>query len=146
MPKGQVVNISGFVTLSKYIKGRTLADIEKILGFHPGRLLQGATFAELQRMPRASEFEARGYSQVADHHHKSSNGVDPDKLKQIVIAEVWSKPGERLVKVIPGVGHNPAMAPNEQYPPGLGVPQWKLTARLPAMIMAEINNYPAGRY
>src|ERR1043165_4941238 len=95
------IQVSGFVTLKKFIVGKNLQQIESLLGFHQGRLKLGATFAELQYTPAATEFQLAGYSQVADHRFNNSalNNFDQVKLKGIV-QDVWSQPGEKLVKII----------------------------------------------
>jgi hypothetical protein len=44
----------------------------------------------------------------------------------------------RLVKVMPNTPHAEHMENDEQYPPGLGVPQWKLTSKINAEVVAII--------
>src|SRR5688572_7438162 len=104
------IQVSGFVTLKKFIAGRNLQQIESLLGFHQGRLRLGATFAELQYTPAATEFELAGYSQVADHRfdRNALNGFDQSKLKNIA-QNVWSQPGEKLVKIIATTRHDSNM-------------------------------------
>jgi hypothetical protein len=41
MNVGDIVSVSGCITKEKFIAGRTLVEIEKILGFHAGRLSGG---------------------------------------------------------------------------------------------------------
>ena len=141
------IQVSGFVTLKKFIVGRNLQQIESLLGFHQGRLRLGATFAELQYTPAATEFELAGYSQVADHRfdRNALNGFDQSKLKNIA-QNVWSQPGEKLVKIIATTRHDSNMTNDDQYPPGQGVPQWKLTNPKPAKVTAIITDYSNGVY
>ena len=37
MKAGDIVSVSGCITKEKFIAGRTLIEIEKVLGFHGGR-------------------------------------------------------------------------------------------------------------
>jgi hypothetical protein len=141
------IQVSGFVTLKKFLAGKSLQQIESLLGFHQGRLRLGATIAELQSTPSAAEFDLAGYSQVADHRFNKAalNGFDMSKLKGIV-QDVWSQPGEKLVKVIATTRHDPIMTDDDQYPPGQGVPQWKLVAQKPATVTAVLTDYTKGIY
>jgi hypothetical protein len=143
--------VSGYVTLKKFLVGRNLEQIEGLLGFKKGRLSRGATFAELQYLPSSTEFELAGYSQVAEHHFDKSvlNGLDVAKLKNIVL-DAWNQPGEKLVKVIATIPHDtdPDRDEDDQYPPGKGVPQWKLNRvnSKTAIVTYVINDYPGGTY
>jgi hypothetical protein len=141
------INVTGFVTLKKFLAGKNLQQIESLLGFHQGRLKMGATILELQGTPSAGEFDLAGYSQVADHRFNKAalSGFDMSKLKGIV-QDVWSQPGEKLVKVIATTHHDSDMTNDEQYPPGQGVPQWKLTAQKPATVTAILMDYSNGVY
>ena len=51
MKIGESISVSGYITKEKFIAGRTLAEVEKILGFHPGRLSQGMAMAVLMELP-----------------------------------------------------------------------------------------------
>jgi hypothetical protein len=48
MNLGDVTTISGCFTKEKFIAGRSLGEIERILGFHAGRLAHGIVVAALQ--------------------------------------------------------------------------------------------------
>lgn len=139
--------VRGCITQEKYIKGRTLSELENILGFHAGRLSQGATIAALLQVPTKSQFNLLGYTQVAEHkiNQEAFKGLDTDKLKDLLLREIFTTVGiNRLVKVIAKTEHSKAMSDDEQYPPGWGVPQWKLTAEMPAQVIAELK--PGERY
>lgn len=143
----QFLTVRGCITQEKYIKGRTLSELESILGFHAGRLSKGATVAALLQVPGKSQFNLLGYTQVAEHKisKEAFNGLDTDKLKELLLRETFTTFGvNRLVKVIPKTEHTKSMTNDEQYPPGWGVPQWKLTAELPAQVIAELK--PGERY
>ena len=54
--------------------------------------------------------------------------------------------GDRLVKVFPAIGHNASLDNDHQYPPGAGCPQWKLTTKIDATVVAIVSLFPKGRY
>jgi hypothetical protein len=146
MNMGDILTVSGCITKEKFIAGRTLADIERILGFRQGRFIGGIAVVALLELPGMQQFELAGYSQVATHHHQTPSGLDIDKIKANAMA-TWSTVGfERLVKVRPAQGHDPNMNPDTQYPPGLGVPQWIATVPLQGRVVGMVADYPNGRY
>ena len=53
----------GYITCYKFVAGRSLEDVERILGLKVGELAGGAYLYEFMRSPSASEFELRGYTQ-----------------------------------------------------------------------------------
>jgi hypothetical protein len=53
----------GYITCYKFIAGRSLDEVERLLGLRSGELLPGAYLYEFMRLPRPTEFELRGYSQ-----------------------------------------------------------------------------------
>lgn len=137
------IEVRGYVTKEAFLVGRPLQAFERLLGFRAGRLAAGATIAKLDRLPQAHEFELAGYSMTAQHRFAMPGGLDGAKLKHLAISSWTLAGGHRLVKVMPRAPHDPSMADDEQYPPGEGVPQWKLTARLPATITAELAGHSA---
>lgn len=143
----QFLTVRGCITQEKYIKGRSLSELENILGFHAGRLAQGATVAALLQVPAKSQFNLLGYTQVAEHKigQEAFKGLDTEKLKDHLLLETFTTFGvNRLVKIIPKTEHSAKMQNDEQYPPGQGVPQWKLTAEMPAQVISELK--PGDRY
>ena len=146
MNMGDIVAVSGCIIKEKFIAGRTLADIERILGFRQARFIGGIAVAALLELPGIQQFEVAGYSQVATHHHQTPSGLDIEKIKANAMA-TWSTTGfERLVKVLPALRHDPNMNPDTQYPPGMGVPQWIATVPLQALVAGIVTDYPNGRY
>ena len=138
MNVGDRVEVSGFVTQAKYLLGRSLSHIESLLGFQAGRLANGANFATLERLPTIDEFETAGYSQVAAHRHVMPTGLDPRGLRKMAMS-VWALNGpDRLVKVMAITRHDPRIADDVQYPPGQGVPQWKLIRPIPARVASVL--------
>ena len=140
---GEKLLVRGFVTQYKYLVGRPLPLIECLLGFQPGRMAGGAAFLTLDRLPLQDDFETAGYSQVAAHRHSPPADLDPGGLRRLAMS-AWSPSGpDRLIKVIPAIGHNSNLNDDIQYPPGQGVPQWRLIAPIPATIAAILNKYDA---
>ena len=144
------LTVSGCITQEKFLKGRTLAEIERLLGFHTGRLKEGMIVTALTQIPQVGEFEFGGYSQVASHHFSDQYGkvvFDREMMKKKLVAEVFKIQGpDRLVKVMANTRHSDAMLADDQYPPGRGIPQWNLTTQIPARVIALINDYPHGRF
>ena len=137
----EMIQIKGCITQEHYIKGRSLAELERILGFQTGRLDKGIVVAVLTQLPAAHQFELLGYSQVAQHKHSPDavKGLDVKKLKEIVLKEAFTLFGyKRLVKVMANQSHNNQLDNDAQYPPGQGVPQWKLTSPVDAKVVAIV--------
>jgi hypothetical protein len=145
-----IIPVKGCITQEKFSKGRTLAEIERLLGFHTGRLQQGMIVTALTQIPQVGQFEFGGYSQVASHHFQEQYGkvaFDKDMMKKKLVSDVFKIQGpDRLVKVMANIRHNDAMLADDQYPPGRGIPQWVLTTQISAQVIALINDYPHGRF
>lgn len=134
----EIIQVQGCITQEHFIKGKTLPELERLLGFQQGRLDNGAIVAALIQVPTANQFDLLGYSQVAGHKFGSAAtaGLDVLKLKEIVVKDSFTLVGnKRLVKVLPNTPHNEQLSNDLQYPPGLGVPQWKLTSRVSARVV-----------
>ncbi|MEQ9440323.1 MAG: hypothetical protein RIG62_14815 [Cyclobacteriaceae bacterium] len=134
---GSIISVKGFITDEKFIRGQTLSEIEKRLGFHQGRLKKGAMFA-LVDYPNLLEFNLRGYSQVAGHHFDKQYGhiqIDVGQAKKSLLKS-WQNHKVQLIKVRPFIDHNSAMDDDKQYPPGSGVPQWQITQSVKGRVIA----------
>lgn len=135
----EIIQVKGCITQERYIKGKSLPELESILGFQKGRLDKGMVVAALIQLPSVKQFELLGYSQVASHKfgNDATKGLDVDKLKEMVMKDTFTLTGfKRLVKVMANTTHNDQLDNDLQYPSGLGVPQWKLTGRLLARVVA----------
>lgn len=53
---------------------------------------------------------------------------------------------DRLIKVIPMIGHSPNMSDDYQYPPGSGIPQWKVTKEIYCKGICYVKDYPKGKF
>ena len=138
---GQNISVKGFVTQQKYLSGRSLQQIELLLGYHAGRLSRGASFATLDRLPAIDEFETFGYSQVAAHRHVVPADLDPIGLRRMAMS-AWSLVGpDRLIKAFATTPHDDSMNPDIQYRPGQGVPQWKIVRGVPGKVAAVLSRY-----
>jgi hypothetical protein len=138
--------IRGYVTQQKFVAGRTLEEIEKILGYQKGRLAAGISYAKLLRKPLPSEFELVGMSQVPEHKHRMPDGLNIAKIKELAMSS-WSITGsDSLIKIMPATPHNLHLALDLQYPPGWGCHQWKLVSDVPALIHLVAATYPHGRF
>lgn len=143
----EIIQVKGCITQEIYIKGKTLPELERLLGFQKGRLDNGIVVAALIQLPTAHQFELLGYSQVAEHKFRNdaTNGLDVPKLKEIVLRDTFTLVGlKRLVKVMANKPHADHLDNDLQYPPGLGVPQWKITSRVSARVVAVVD--PGGVY
>jgi hypothetical protein len=146
MAVGDFISVTGCITKEKFIAGRTAAEIERILGFHPGRLAGGLTVVALLELPATSQFDLAAYSNIATHRFQMPSGLDIEKLKAAAWAS-WATTGfERLVKVLPATRHDNNLDPDFQYPPGLGAPQWVAKGQLRGKVVGIVTDYPAGRY
>ena len=61
---GLAVNVRGYITCDKFIKGRSAPQMESILGLPLGDLSQGAWVLHLMCLPLATQFDLRGYTQT----------------------------------------------------------------------------------
>ena len=138
MDIGQQVAVKGYVTQLGFLAGRPLREIESLLGYSPCRLARGASFAAPDRLPNINEFETAGYSQVAAHRHVMPAGLDPTGLRRMA-RSAWSLTGpDRLIKVLPETPHDRMLSDDVQYPPGQGIPQWKIVLAIPGKIVAVL--------
>jgi hypothetical protein len=145
MTIGQHTTVKGYVTTEGFLKGRPLDVIERFLGFHKGRLANGARFFALTRMPRSEQFDLAAYSMVAGHRFQMPGGLNVPKLKENAI-ESWALTGlKRLIKVEALIPHNQHLNLDDQYPPGAGVPQWRiLEPGVKGVVVDIVLDYPSG--
>jgi hypothetical protein len=146
-----VVPMTGFMTKAIFLRGQSAAELELRLGYAPARLSGGYWLLFLEKMPTPADFEFMGYSQMAGgvplgHLHPAggltaeqslgTQGFDMTRLKDRVIRETFRLAGpHRLAKVLP---LDPAAGPMP-YPPGSGIPQWKIIgAGLPFRVVQRI--------
>jgi hypothetical protein len=149
--------LDGCFTTQIYLQGRTLSEIEVCLGFHQGRLSEGAWFMVASELPSTDGFEFAGYTLVATHHMTEKYGkinqpegpwekeaYERNKKEAVKLWKLFGK--QRLVKVLPTIRHSREMDMNLQYRPGSGVPQWMITKPVRCRAIAFVNDYPGGRF
>jgi hypothetical protein len=140
------VNAKGCFTQDKFIAGRTLQQIEKILGFKAGRLVNGGQVYALTQLPRKGQFRVAGYTNVSLHRFAMQPGLDSNVLERNAM-EQWTLTGpNRLVKVVPKIPHQSSLSNDEQYPHAAGAPQWEILTELPCKLVGELGGYPNGTY
>lgn len=152
------VALRGFFTTQLFLQGQTLREIELRLGFDQGRLSLGAWFVTPKQLPGIHDFEFAGYSQVASHrtakeYGENLNKPDTESEKQAhhtrkkSVVDSWQLYGSaRLVKVIPMIGHSLSMSDDYQYPPGTGIPQWKMINPVLCDAICYVGDYPNGKF
>lgn len=146
---GQEIDAKGFFTQARYMRGVSLGDMERRVGYREGRLAEGAALLFLTRMPRADEFQFRGYTHMSNgvplgHRPDAgtrlnaeqslvADGVDVAALKAKIISGTFMVEGwTRLSKVLPA---RDAFGSND-FPPGPGIPQWEAMKPLPWRVAA----------
>lgn len=151
MKVGETIKLKGYITQLHFVRGRKGLQLEKLLGFKAGRLNMGWAMLYLTKLPKPSDFQFRGYTQmsggVSQGHldnpldrrtaekRLEDDNYDVVKLKEWIIRDVFSVSGsKRLVKIVP----NPdgKRRTNKDYPPGKGIPQWELITRMPFKVAA----------
>lgn len=150
---------SGCFTRQIFLQGLTLAEVERRLGFHTGRLSNGAKFVAATQLPAIDGFDLAGYTQVASHHTTQQYGnlnnpigksaSDAYRIQKQNAMREWSLTGSnRLIKVIPATAHDKNLDPDIQYPPGAGIPQWvvKHDHKIPCKLLCDIKDYPLGKF
>ena len=160
MNKSEVSNtvaLRGFFTTQLHLQGQTLREIELRLGFDSGRLSLGAWFATPLQLPKPEDFEFAGYSQVASHRTAKEYGSLNNPLSEAgkqahlnrkrSLINQWQIYGSnRLIKVIPMIGHSLNMSDDYQYPQGSGIPQWKIINPILCRGICFVSDYPKGRF
>ena len=118
--------VRGYFTLERNIVGLTLQEMERKLGFRPGRLASGARILVLQRQPLVGEFVFAGSTRYSDA--EGLVGVAQRRTAaSTTIPHAWL--GQRLVKIVPNLAHTAS----ESYPQAASpVEQWELLAPLAA--------------
>jgi hypothetical protein len=133
-----MITLTGFFTSQDWLRGKTLPEIERLLGYGPGRLsTQGAAVYAFTRIPEDWEFEVAGYTNVsggmktdpswdaadkaaAAYYQKTGLQSSQARLKTNARATMTVNGSNRLIKVKPLLDGN-------SYPPGLGIPQWRVS-------------------
>lgn len=146
-----IVSVSGCITLDKYIRGKTLFEIEKEQGLKQGSLKNGMVVAALIRLPYKHEFDIKGHEKSIWHSTRRCNTKSDDTqlLKHTTIKHTWRTYGPNcVVKVLPAIHTNNAVEPPHSFMPVSSILQWVIVpaTHITARVVARVNNYPLGRY
>ena len=154
---GQETPMAGYVLRLDTIRGQPPAELERRLGYRPGRLAQGWRLLFLLDRPAPEQIELRGYTHWSDgapSGHlvpeaaragrraedllRSDHGFSAQDLlktkRGIIDRYFLLQDPSRIVKVLPVTPHTDA----ETYPPGTGIQQWRLAAPLRFRVKALV--------
>jgi hypothetical protein len=144
---GQIEKLTGNVTTLNWIGARAPGDIERSLGYGPGRLREGYAIALLVEPLSAPDFEFDGTTlRSGGRAGKPYSTEKADKLRPRVHDSVLRERGqkgyedlqktalknvkltgdERIAKIVPMTRHDPKLGPDLQYPMGAGGLQWAI--------------------
>jgi hypothetical protein len=133
------IMVTGFITREAFLLGKTLAEMERVLGYRSGRLAAGVSIYALLRLPQNHEFKFAGYTHWPGGEPVGGRPAvefDEAKIKNDIREHKWALRGpNRVVKVKPLTAHSEA----EVYPPGAGAEQWVLTAPMPAELLMTLH-------
>lgn len=119
--------VSGCFTTENNVLGKSTSELERTLGFRPGRLDAGAKIWALDRVPQLHEFLPLGSTRFS-----GGEGLNLARLAATrAIPGAWLN--RRLVKVTPNTPHTDV----ETYPSALGgaAEQWRLVVPMPARVV-----------
>jgi hypothetical protein len=139
-------SFSGNFTKARFLRGQSSSELERRIGYGPGRLAAGWWLLFLLERPTADNFEFGGYT------HFSGSRIGPPKLgnqrphveadlatllgqaglaatKARQIAALQLQGPERLAKVLP-------IAPGNDYPTGSGIYQCNIPRPLRCKVAA----------
>jgi hypothetical protein len=134
-----IITLRGFFTSQGWLRGKTLSEIELLIGYRPGRLSAGASVYAFTRVPENWEFEVSGYTNVpggqaidhkwvaadrdaAAYYAKTGMRSSETVLKDNARASMMCSGPNRLIKVYPLLED-----PSDTFPPGRGIPQWRVS-------------------
>ena len=139
---------TGYFTMLKYIlRARSFEHLEDLTGYRRGRLsAKGLLIYRFLRLPEISEFEVRGSTITPEQkwnaedrktreaelaktaaYHQNTKVPSFDEIQKRNARSTMAVAGDNtLVKLYP-LDSQPIDATEEGYPPGHGIPQWRLT-------------------
>jgi hypothetical protein len=137
-----IITLRGFFTSQKWLRGRSLSEIELLVGYRAGRLSTlGASVYGFTRVPDYWEFELAGYTNVsgglemdpawvaqeqlaAAYHANTGMAGAATRLKNNARSSMTVLGPDRLIKVKPLLED-----PFDSYPAGHGIPQWRVSKK-----------------
>jgi hypothetical protein len=159
---GNMVTADGCITRLRSVINQPSDEIERRIGYSAGRLDGGWWLLLLMDSVQAGEFEFFGYSNSSggrSGHPQEGDGretveaslrgmLTPSgfrKKQEEIAAGMASSGPDRIAKILPRSGEDPTIPASEawrHYPPGSGIPQWRLTVAKQFVVAADI---PDGR-
>jgi hypothetical protein len=158
---GASLSVTGDISTLNVTGVRPAGDVERNLGFAPGRLSAGYSLLLLKQAPGIDDFifggttlrsggklGLPGKSVAEDDARRSVDAQMREEygasgylaLKKTVLATSGSVSGaRRLVKIIPVTRHDPTLSSNDQYPMGGGHLQWKLIVAKPFFVAMQVD-------
>ena len=100
--------MGGYITLARFLVGKTPADIEKLLGLPEKFLLSGAYIYNLFRLPNPTEYEYELTTKFPDGlaynpaHFDERYKPGSDKIHQWRIKPGTTIPVSTAIKLLPG--------------------------------------------
>ena len=88
---GQTQFLTGFCTHAFLLRGKSLSDLEGMLGYRPGRLASGATVLFLEQLPGPDDFQLAGYTYFSDGalqgHKLDPKDRDQNRMEALLKSE-----------------------------------------------------------
>ena len=161
---GNVVTVGGNVTQLHWIWPGAERETEAAIGYAPGRLAQGYFILVLveplsptdfefdgttlrsggrEGLPAATAAEDAARRRVHDLVTAEYGAAQYREMRRRVLDRIETTGRSRIAKIAPAIRHDDSLAPKDQYPPGGGGLQWKITRARRFLIAAQIQ--PGGR-
>ncbi len=145
--KNTPCRVRGFIVPLEFIRGMSLAELERTLGLATGRLDRGAAFALLNETPQEHELQYFGDTRAPEHRFEQVRNKQITHQQLSNAAYNYIKTARpKLIKVIAIKDHNPLMTEDQNWPSGHGAMQYKLIVSKQATIIDLIETYPYGRF
>jgi hypothetical protein len=157
---GDTSTFTGNVTTLNWIGPRPPADVEKNLGYGAGRLSAGYWLLLLVQQLTPDDFEFEGTTlrsggrlglpaatqaqdaarlRMHDQILAERGPAGYRALQEFALRSARITGPERIAKVLPETGHDPAMAPSQQYPMGGGGLQWTIKKSRPVRFLVAMH-------
>ncbi len=157
---GVTASLYGNVTTLNWIGPRPAAEIEKNVGYGPGRLSAGYWVLLLVQQLTPEDFEFEGTTlrsggkvglpgetnaedaarfRVHDQILSERGQAGYQALQLSALRSVKIIGPERIAKVLPETGHDDAMSPAKQYPMGGGGLQWRIKKSRPREFLVAMH-------
>lgn len=157
---GELRGFTGNVTTLNWIGPRPAEEVERNLGFGPGRLSRGYWVILLKQALKPIDFEFDGNTlRSGGRFGLPATTATADSARMRVHDDIRNRLGqagylalqeralqliqrtgpERIAKVIPVAPHDSNMAPSDQYPMGGGGLQWAIKKDRPCLFLVAMH-------